>query len=163
MDLSNQHEASCELQRNQQLLMDTALFKGLNPALVKVLAYLGERKLFPHNHLILTAGEPAEQTVIIVAGEAQLEIGARIIATQSVGATIGGMAMVGDFHWLYSLRARQDVEVLLIPRHKVLPQLMAQPEGLAALIRVLVKAVVEKDRQVLITTNGSNPLGLSMI
>lgn len=163
MGLSNQHEGSCELLKNQQILVESALFKGLTPALIKVLAYLGERKLYTVNQLILTAGEPAEHAVIIIQGDARLELDSLVVSIHGPGSTLGGMAMFGRFNWLYSLRALQDVETLLIPRRKILPQLIAQPDGLAAIARELVNSVVEREKKLLQKPGDRGVVGVGMI
>jgi len=149
MNLSDQLEGQCELECNLRLLRELPIFGELAPELVRVMAYLCEREVFAQGQSILSVNEPAEGAVILVRGTACFERGTRRISTVSEGKCVGGLALLGRFRWLYTLRAETDVECLLLPRRKLLPQLFAHPEALVIVARELIGGVVQWDQQCL--------------
>ncbi len=133
MSLSDQHEGQCELHCAMHILRDVPLFAGLAPEFFRVMAYLCERQIFAAGQDILVMGDAAEMAVVLVRGDARIERGGRHVAMRGKGSCVGGMALLAEFRWLYALRAETEVECLLLPRHKFLPQFMARPDALAVL------------------------------
>lgn len=142
MNLSGNPEGQCELHRSMRLLRNVPFFSELHPELIRVLAYLCEHQVFLADQEIFRAGDPADTAVILVRGSARILHGERPVATVEQGACVGGLSLLGQFHWLYSLRAAVEVECLLLPRHKFQPQFLARPEALMALTRGLVGSVI---------------------
>lgn len=163
MSLSDQHEERCELHCSLQLLREVPIFTGLAPEFFRVMAYLCERQVFGPEQVMLTMGESAEAAVILVRGNARIERGERHIATVSKGLCVGGLALLGQFQWTYSLRAITEVECLLLPRRKILPQFMAQPKALALVARELIGAVVDWDQRQLDRPGEVRSYGLGML
>ena len=128
-----------------QILRDVPLFVGLSSEFFRVMAYLCERQAYEAGQDILAVGEAAEMAVIVVRGDVRLEREGRRIATQGKGTCIGGMALLGKFRWLYSLRAETEVECLLLYRRKFLPQFVARPDALAVLAWNVAEAVVARE------------------
>jgi CRP-like cAMP-binding protein len=127
------------------------------------LAYLCERQIFPENQFMQREGEIADMAVILVRGAAHILHGGRQIATVEKGSCVGGLALLGQFRWLYSLRAETEVECLLLPRHKFLPQFMAQPDALMAVARGLIGTVVAWEQRQLERPGEMRSYGLSML
>ena len=75
----------------------------------------------------------------------------------------GGLALLGQFRWLYSLRAETEVECLLLPKHKFLPQFLAQPDALVVVARELIGAVVAWEQRQLEQSGGKLCYGLTML
>ncbi len=163
MDLSDQHEGQCELLTNMNLLREVQFFKGLAPEFLRVMAYLCERQLFAPDQIILPAGEPAEVAVVLIRGSALIERGERCVATVGAGQCLGGMALLGRFRLLYSLRAETETECLVLPRRKFMPQFMAHPEALALVTQELISTVVAWDRQQLDRPDTVRTEGLGML
>lgn len=163
MSLSEKNEEQCELHASLQLLRDVPIFAGLAPEFYSVMAYLCERRFFAADQVILAAGEAAEGALVLVRGSARIEHGELQIATLDRGACIGGLALLGNFHWLYSLRTVTEVECLLLPRRSILPQFKARPDALALLVGNLVGAVVGWDQKQLESPGEERSYGLGMI
>ena len=148
MDLSEKPEShECELSRNLRVLRELPVFAGLPQELLRVMAYLCEREVFAPGQAVLEEGQPAETAVAVVAGTLVIERGGRRLGTVSQGTMAGGLALVGGFKSLYTLRAEDGAEGLLLHRRKLLPQFLAQPEALASVIRELVDSVAAWDAQ----------------
>lgn len=163
MNLLGNLEEKCELQGRVHLLRNIPVFAGLSPEFLQVLAYLCERRIFTPSQVILKQEESAETAVIVVRGDARLELGGRHIAMTKNGSCIGGLALLGQFRWLYSLRAETEVECLLLPRHKFLPQFMARPEAFMSVARGLVGTVVDWEQHQLELPGETRSYGLAML
>ena len=163
MNLSDQPDGQCELECNQRLLREQPIFAELAPELLRVVAYFCEREVFAPGQPILAEGDQADSAVIVVRGEARIERGGRRMGVVPAGKCVGGMALLGRFRWVYDLRAETEVECLLLPRRKLLPQLLAQPVALASVARELVQGVVMWDRQRLERAGEAQAEGPGMI
>lgn len=163
MSLSDQPEAQCELHCAMHILRDVPLFAGLAPEFYRVMAYLCERQVFAAGQEILALGDAAEAAVVLVRGDARIEYGERQVAIRGKGSCVGGMALLADFRWLYSLRAETEVECLLLPRRKFLPQFMARPDALAVLAGKIVAAAVDWERRQLEFGGEACAFGLGML
>lgn len=158
------HEEICELQRSINLLKNISVFSGLTPDFCRVLAYLCERQIFAPHQMILNQGESADGAVIVVKGTAHMELLERgNVAVVEKGACVGALALLGKFRWLYSLRAETELECLLLPRHKFLPQFMAQPDALLSVTQGLIGEVVFWEKGQLELAGGSRSYGLAML
>lgn len=146
MSLLEQNEGRCDLHCCMQILRDVPLFAGLSSEFFRVMAYLCERQAYGAGQVILAAGETAETAVIVVRGDARIEREGRRIATLAKGSCVGGMALLGKFRWLYSLRAETEAECLLLSRRKFLPQFVARPDALAVLAGNVAGAVVAREQ-----------------
>ncbi len=147
MNLSGSNEEKCELLRSVQLIRNVSFFSDLSPDFCRVLAYLCERQIFSAGQDILKEGEVADTAVIVARGTAQLMHGKQLVEAVERGSCTGVLALLGQFRWLYTLQAESEVECLLLPRHKFLPQFMAQPEALVGVTRKLIGEVVEWERR----------------
>lgn len=163
MNSSAQPDQECELHCNLKILRDVSLFADMAPEMLQVMAYLCERRSFPAGQYILAQGDLAEGPVIIVEGSAHIELDGQLVAVIKSGLCVGGMAMLGDFRWLYSLTALEETECLLLPRRKFLPQLIAQPNALAAYGREMVEAIVGWDKRQLEVADEVRWNGLGML
>ena len=146
-----------------QLIRNVPFFSDLSHDFCRVLAYLCERQIFPENQLILREGEIADMAVILVRGAAHILHGGRQIAPVEKGSCIGGLALLGQFRWLYSLSAETEVECLLLPKHKFLPQFLAQPDALVAVTRELIGTIVAWEQRQLARPGEMRSYGLSML
>ena len=147
MDLSEKLEIhECELDYNLRVLRELPVFAGLPPELLRVLAYLCERETFAPGQSVLEEGQPAEKVVAVISGSLAVEREGEVLGRVERGMYAGGLALLGRFKWLYTLRAEIGSKCLLLPRHKILPQLLAQPEMMAIVTQELIDAVVEWDR-----------------
>jgi CRP-like cAMP-binding protein len=163
MNLLGNNEERCELQCAMQLIRNVPFFSDLSHDFCRVLAYLCERQIFSVHQLIQREGDMADMAVILVRGTAHILQGGRQITPVAQGSCVGGLALLGQFRWLYSLRAETEVECLLLPRHKFLPQFIAQPDTLGAVARELIGTVVAWEQQQLERPGEMRSYGLATI
>jgi CRP/FNR family transcriptional regulator, cyclic AMP receptor protein len=158
MSLSEGREDQCELQSNLLILRNIPYFQGLSPDFLRVLAYLCEKQVYATRDIILQEGEPAETAVVAVRGSATIEHGDTVIDRLEAGGCIGGFSLLGQYRWIYTLRAVTEMECLLMPRFKLLPQIQARPDALIAVVRGLIAATMDRERRIL----QARPGGLSV-
>lgn len=149
MSLSEGHEEQCELHSNLLILRNVPFFQGLSPDFLRVLAYLCEKQVFAARDVILQEGEPAETAVVAVRGWATIEHGDTVVERLEEGGCVGGFSLLGQYRWLYTLRAATEVECLLMPRFKFLPQIQARPDALITLVRGLIAAAMDREHRLL--------------
>lgn len=137
----------CELDCNLRALRELPFFAELPAELLRVMAYLSEREAFAPGQVVLEEGQPAEAAVSVITGALVIEREGQTLGRLTQGMCAGGLALLGSYRWLYTLRAEAETECLVMHRRKLLPQLMAKPEALAGMARELVASVVFWDLQ----------------
>jgi len=142
---SEAHE--CELDCNLRVLRELPFCAELPAELLRVMAYLCERETFAPGQVVLETGQPAEGAVVVLRGTADIEREGRRVGVVTEGMCVGGLALLGRFRWMYTLRAAGEIECLLLHRRKLLPQLEARPEALVSVVAELVESVVFWDLQ----------------
>jgi len=148
MILSEQPEThECELDCNLRVLRELPIFADLPQELLRVMAYLCERETFASGQAVVEEGQAAEGAVAVIGGSMAIEREGRKVGALREGMCAGGLALLGQYRWLYTLRAETTVDCLLLHRRSLLPQLLAQPASLAAVARELVQSVVFWDMQ----------------
>lgn len=147
MNWSEETESRCELAHNEQLLRAQPLLAPLSRDVLRLIAYLGERRRYGAGEEVLGEGEPAESAVLLVGGGLTFRRGDKQLAALMPGAMVGAMALLGRFPWPYSLLADTASECLLLPRRKIRPQLLAHPEALAALAESLIETALAWEQQ----------------
>jgi len=147
MNWSEEAENRCELASNEKLLRAQPLLSELSGDLLRLLAYLGERRTYQVDEEVLGEGEPADTALLLVGGGLTVARDGREVAVLMPGAMVGAMALLGRFSWTYTLHASTASLCLLLPRRKIRPQLLAHPEALATLAEKLLEKVVTLDQQ----------------
>lgn len=148
MILSEQSEThECELDCNLRVLRELPFFSGLPLELLRVMAYLCERETFAPGQAVFEEGQLAEGAVAVIGGSMAIEREGRKVGAVTTGMYAGGLALLGPYRWLYTLRAESETDCLLLHRRRLLPQLVAQPASLSTVARELVESVVFWDLQ----------------
>lgn len=148
MSLSAEHETQtgCEVDRNMQLLRGVPCLGVLKPELQRVLAYLCERASFAPGEDILIENELGSGVLVLVSGTAQLMRQGCVVGDVVAGQCVGIIALVSEFRWLFTLRAVSEAECIFLPRKKILPQIMAHPEEMLAMLHVIGKCIADWER-----------------
>ena len=134
---------SSEFQENLDILRQTYLFSALPLQSLKVFAYVCAREKFRAGDHLFVQDEDDGQAFFIIAGRAALECrsshGATTIREYGEGDFLGGIALLGSFPRIFSLRALTEMVCLVLQRDKFVSALQQFPE----LTPKIVKAVVE--------------------
>jgi CRP/FNR family cyclic AMP-dependent transcriptional regulator len=140
----NEGRQTSEFQENLELLRNIYFFAGLPLQSLKVLAYVCKRETFKEGEFLFQQEDDDGQAFYILAGKAGLEhrdeSGAHMIREYSAEDFIGGLALLGNMHRRFSLKALTDVTCLILTREKFLTTMEQFPE----LMPKIIKEVVEK-------------------
>lgn len=137
------HQSS-ELQENLGFLRQIYFFSGLPLESLKVFAYMCTRETFKQGEYLFRQGDDDGQAFYIVSGKTRLVHtdggGEQMIRDYDTGEFLGGMALLGNMHRLFSLKALTEVTCLILTREKFSTTIQQFPD----LMPKLIKSVVER-------------------
>jgi CRP-like cAMP-binding protein len=161
-----------ELQENLALLRQTYLFPALPMESLKVFAYMCTRETVKAGDYLFRQGEDDGQAIMILTGTAVLirEDNGREteILRYDPGAFLGSMALLGEMHRLFSLRADTDLLCLILTRQKFSSTLNQFPQAVPKIMKLLVRQINTWEERFLVSrTEGCeaclHKIGVSMI
>lgn len=138
----------CRLSKDFDLLRHTALFAGLNLDVVKLFAYLSNRRTFHHGDLLIEQGKKSQKAFILVDGTVEVSVNHRDkeVTLQQLKdeGFFGELALLAQFDWFFSVRAVTDVEVLSIDRAAFQKVIEKFPHHKDQLIERMIKLRVDR-------------------
>lgn len=135
-----------------RLLRTIPLFAGLDPSVVKLLAFTSPRLTFKHGELLVKQGDPGDAAFIVISGrgeiwlttEEQQTLKLRDVHPKEV---IGEIALLVDAPRSATIRAVEDMTVLKLDKTEFLG-LVRQDQAVAVqLIRVLAERLDQTTKQ----------------
>jgi CRP-like cAMP-binding protein len=142
----NNSGPTCEFQQNLEILRQIDFFAGLPMETLKVFAYLCARESFATGDHLYRQDDDDGQAFYILSGQLCLiheEDGReQPIRSYDPGVFIGGLSLLGSNQRLFSLKACQDSECLVLNREKFAKAIAQFPD----LIPKIFKAVVDNIR-----------------
>jgi len=88
------------LKQEFELLRQVPMFAEIEPAKLKLLAFMSERVAFDPGKQLMRQGDPADAAYLIIDGHADVIVetpaGPVIVATLGANETVGEMAILGD-------------------------------------------------------------------
>ena len=88
------------LKQEFELLRQVPMFAEIEPAKLKLLAFMSERVAFDPGKQLMRQGDPADAAYLIIDGRADVIVetpaGPVIVATLGANETVGEMAILGD-------------------------------------------------------------------
>src|SRR5579864_7655504 len=98
------------LQQEYELLRHVPFFGEIEPAKLKLLAFMGERVGFDPGMTVMRQGDPADAAYLIIEGEAEILVdtpsGPITLATLGANDIVGEMAILGDVPRTATVRAK---------------------------------------------------------
>lgn len=130
------------LETEVQALRQVPMFRGIDPARLKLLAFTSERVHFSQGQTFFTQGDAADAAYLILEGEAAvlLEGGAADpirLAVLGVNALVGEMGILADQPRSATIRADAATTALRIDRRVFLELLGQFPQIAIAVMREL--------------------------
>src|SRR6202045_1267196 len=108
------------LKREYEVLRRVPVFAGIEPAKLKLLAFMCERVGFDPGNRLLRQGDPADAAYLIIDGHAEVILetpsGPVIVATLGANDFVGEMAILGDVPRNATVRAKDRVIALRISK-----------------------------------------------
>ncbi len=147
MNSSERNEAapSSELDQNMELLRQTYFFSGFPLEILKVFAYLCNREVFKRGEYIFLQGEDDGQAFFIIEGQAAIERedndSTKRIRSCKEGDFLGGLALMGTMHRLFSFKAETDITCLMLSREKFNKTIEQFPDLMPKILKALVNVI----------------------
>ncbi len=143
----NNSGSGCEFQQNLEILRQIEFFAGLPMETLKVFAYLCARDTFLTGDFLYHQDDDDGQAFYILDGRLILvhdvDGQEQTIQEYGTGEFIGGMSLLATARRLFSLKAGQETECLVLNREKFIKAIAQFPE----LTPRIFKAVVDNIRQ----------------
>jgi len=161
-----------ELQENLNLLRQTYLFPALPMESLKVFAYMCTRETIKAGDYLYRQGEDDGQALLVMDGRAVLlredNDKESEILEYGPGAFVGSMALLGEMHRLFSLRAVTDVTCLILTREKFNSTLQQFPQAAPKILKLLVRQINAWEERFLVSRSEGceaclHKIGVSMI
>ncbi|MQX36702.1 cyclic nucleotide-binding domain-containing protein [Roseospira navarrensis] len=144
-------EDSAAVAGEAALLKRLAFFAGLDTSTLKLIAFTSSRVVYRAGEVLMRQGEPGEDAYVIVDGMADVLVerndSETAVAERGPGDLIGELALLCDAPRSATVRARTQIEVLLISRDVLFRLLDDNPQVGASLTRTIARRLEEVMRQ----------------
>jgi CRP-like cAMP-binding protein len=149
----NSSGAACEFQQNLDILRQIDFFAGLPMETLKVFAYLCERESFTTGDHLYREDDDDGQAFYVLSGQLCLihETDGRELPIRNYdpGVFIGGLSLLGSTRRLFSLKAGQDTECLVLTREKFAKAIAQFPELIPKIFKSVVDSIRSWDQELL--------------
>lgn len=129
------------LLQEYELLRRVPFFAEIEPAKLKLLAFMSERVGYDAGRTLCQQGEPADAAYLIIEGEADIVLesptGQIIVATLGPNDTVGEMGIIGDVPRNATVRARTRLVALRIAKEPFMRMVREFPTMAISIMREL--------------------------
>jgi len=133
------------LQQDVDLLRNIPLFSKIEPSKLKLLAFTAERLTFNVGDVLCHQGDEGDSAYIIIAGEADVLVdtdgGQVTVATLKTNDFLGETAILCDVPRTATVKAKSDVETLMISKDLFLQLVCQFPSMSIEIMRELARRV----------------------
>lgn len=147
----NDTGSTCEFTQNLEKLRQIEFFAGLPMETLKVFAYLLVREGFAAGDYLYSQDDEDGQAFFILEGELGLvrDMDGQELPISHYGAGdfLGGLALLSPMRHLFSLKALQDTECLVLEREKFTKAIAQFPELIPKIFRSVADSIHDWDRQ----------------
>ena len=141
----NRSNTGCEFQENLEILRQIDFFAGLPIDTLKIFAYLCARESYQTGDYLFVENDDDGQAFYLISGQAVLTHGAEDVAHEVLsfasGQFLGSLALLGSMPRLFSLKAVEPVECLLLTREKFTKAIEQFPELMPRLLNSVVAGI----------------------
>ena len=132
-------------------------FSGIEPARLKLLAFMSERVGYDAGKTLFYQGDQADAAYLILEGEADIIIdapsGPLIVATLSANDIVGEMAILGDVPRTATVRAKTRLVALRIAKDPFMRMVREFPNMAVSIMRELAHRLELTNNQLLAATS----------
>lgn len=147
-EAENNHQSACRLTDDFELLRHSSLFSGLHLDVVKLFAYLSNRRSYRLGDVLIEQGSQADRAYIISEGAIDITITHKerevVLQRLSKGDFFGELALLAQFDWFFTARAATDLQALEIERSSFQKILEKYPDYKDQLIERIVQVRVDR-------------------
>lgn len=129
------------LEEEVALLKSVPLFRAIEPAKLKLLAFISDRVTFREGEDLMIQGEDGDSAFVIVSGGADVVVtiddAERVVASLGKNDIVGEIAITCDVPRTATVRATSELDALMITKANFLKLLHEVPEMALEMLRVL--------------------------
>lgn len=138
------------LEYEVEALRKVPLFRGIDAAKLRLLAFISDRARFTPGEHLCEQGEEGDSAYIILEGAADVvvatERGKRTVATVGAHDIVGEIAILCDVPRTATLVATTELEALIVSKENFLKLLKEFPEMALEVMRVLAQRLEKTTR-----------------
>ena len=139
------------LKEEFELLRRVPIFAEIEPAKLKLLAFMSERVGFDPGKRLVQQGDPADAAYLIIDGHAEVILetpaGPVVVATLGANETVGEMGILGDVPRNATVRAKDRVIVLRISKEPFMRMVREFPNMAVSIMRELAQRLDATNQQ----------------
>jgi CRP/FNR family transcriptional regulator, cyclic AMP receptor protein len=150
------------LKQEFELLRRVPIFAEIEPAKLKLLAFMSERVGFDPGKPLVRQGDPADAAYLIIEGHAEVMVetpaGPVIVATNGPNELVGEMGILCDAPRNATVRAKDRVVALRIAKDPFMRMVREFPTMAVSIMQELAQRVTSTNIQLSVARNEVNKL-----
>ena len=139
------------LKQEFELLRRVPMFAEIEPAKLKLLAFMSERVGFDPGKQLMRQGDPADAAYLIIDGHAEVVLetsgGPVIVATLGANEFVGDMGILGNVPRTATVRAKDRVIALRISKEPFMRMVREFPSMAVAIMQELAERLESTNNQ----------------
>ena len=139
------------LKEEYELLRRVPYFAEIEPAKLKLLAFMSERVAFDPGKRLFRQGDPGDAAYLIIAGEAEViaetPAGPLVLATLGANEIVGEMAILGNVPRAATVRAKDRLITLRISKEPFMRMVREFPSMAVAMMQELAERLAATNNQ----------------
>jgi len=139
------------LKEEFELLRRVPIFAEIEPAKLKLLAFMSERVGFDSGKLLMRQGDPADAAYLIIEGDVEVVLetpaGQFVVATIGANEIVGDMGILGNSPRAATVRAKDRVIALRISKEPFMRMVREFPSMAVSIMQELAHRVESTNNQ----------------
>ena len=139
------------LKEEYELLRRVPYFAEIEPAKLKLLAFMSERVAFDPGKRLFRQGDPGDAAYLIIAGEAEVSAetptGPLVLATLGANEIVGEMAILGNVPRAATVSAKGRLVTLRISKEPFMRMVREFPSMAVAMMQELAERLAATNNQ----------------
>ena len=139
------------LKEEFELLRRVPIFAEIEPAKLKLLAFMSERVGFDSGKLLMRQGDPADAAYLIIEGDVEVVLetpsGQFVVATIGANEIVGDMGILGNSPRAATVRAKDRVIALRISKEPFMRMVREFPNMAVSIMQELAQRLEATNNQ----------------
>jgi CRP/FNR family transcriptional regulator, cyclic AMP receptor protein len=139
------------LKEEYELLRRVPYFAEIEPAKLKLLAFMSERVAFDPGKRLFRQGDPGDAAYLIISGEAEVTAetptGPVVLATLGANEIVGDMAILGNVPRTATVRAKSRLITLRISKEPFMRMVREFPAMAVSMMQELAERLAATNNQ----------------